>query len=185
MVYLTDLKPGVAFIYNNAPHQVMTSEHSKQGRGGAIMRTRLQNLLTGAIFEHTFKGNEEFDEAEIENKKAQYLYKENSNYFFMDLNSFEQFSLSFEQIKSKINFLKEGMELEIVTYNNNPINIKLPIKMDFKVIYTEPGFKGNTQSATTKPAKIETGSEIQVPLFIKIGDIIKVDTRSSEYIERA
>jgi len=185
MLYLTDLRTGAIFIYNNDPHQVVYSEHSKQGRGGAIMRTRLLNLLNGALFEHTFKGNESYEEAEIERKKAQFLYKDTSGFNFMDSKTFEQFSLNQTQIGSKHNFLKEDIEVEILSFNGQPININLPIKMDFKVTYTEPGFKGNTQSATTKPAKIETGAEIQVPLFIKIGDIIKIDTRTGKYIERA
>lgn len=184
MLYLTDLKPGATFIYNNDPHEVVSSEHSKQGRGGAIMRTRIQNLITGALFDRTFKGNESFEEADIEKKKAQFLYKEGTDYSFMDPNSYEQFSLSEEQIGSKKNFLKEGAEIEILYFQNKPINISLPIKMDFKVTYTEPGFKGNTQSATTKPATLETDYKVQVPLFVKIGDIIKIDTRTGGYLER-
>jgi elongation factor P len=184
MLYLTDLKPGASFIYNNDPHEVVSSEHSKQGRGGAIMRTRIQNLITGALFDRTFKGNESFEEAEIEKKKAQFLYKEGTNYCFMDPNSYEQFSLSEDQIGNKKNFLKEGAEIEILYFQNKPINISLPIKMDFKVTYTEPGFKGNTQSATTKPATLETDHKVQVPLFVKIGDIIKIDTRTGQYLER-
>lgn len=185
MLYITDLKPGATFLFNNIPHQVMYSEHSKQGRGGAIMRTKIKNLLTGAIFERTFKGNEAFEEAEIEKKKAQFLYKETNNYYFMDPVSFDQFSLSDTQLGNNKDFLKEGLETEILYFANKPININLPIKIDLKVTYTEPGFKGNTQSTTTKPATLETGSQIQVPLFVKIGDIIKVDTRSGEYLERA
>jgi len=185
MIYLTDLKPGAVFIYNNAPHKVLTSEHSKQGRGGAIMRTRLENLITGALFEHTFKGNESFPEAEIERKNAQFLYKEGTDFNFMDSKSFEQFSISEQQLGHKRNYLKEGIEIEILYFQSKPININLPIKMNFKISYTEPGFKGNTQSATTKPATLESGAEVQVPLFIKIGDTIVVDTRSGEYLGRA
>lgn len=184
MLYLTDLKPGVTFIYNNDPHEVINSEHSKQGRGGAIMRTKLQNLLTGALFDRTFKGNESFEEAEIEKKKTQFLYSKGSDYSFMDPVSFEQFSLNADQIGSKKNYLKDGAEIELVYFQDKPINISLPIKMNFKVTYTEPGFKGNTQSATTKPATLETNATVQVPLFVKIGDIIKVDTRTGEYVER-
>jgi len=185
MLYLTDLKPGANFIFNNEPHQVVTSEHSKQGRGGAIMRTKIKNLLSGAMFDRTFKGNEEFDEAEIERKKAQFLYKEKNDYFFMDPESFDQFSLTENQIGESKNFLKDGLDTEIIYFENKPINVNLPIKLDLKVTYTEPGFKGNTQSATTKPATLETGTEVQVPLFIKIGDIIRIDTRSGQYVERA
>lgn len=185
MLYLTDLKPGATFIFNNEPYQVITSEHSKQGRGGAIMRTKIKNLLTGAMFDRTFKGNENFDEAEIERKKAQFLYKDGTEYFFMDPTSFDQFSLSEDQIRNNKNFLKDGLDTEILYYQDKPLSINLPIKLDLKVTYTEPGFKGNTQSATTKPATLETGAEVQVPLFIKIGDIIRIDTRTGDYVERS
>ena len=185
MLYLTDLKPGVSFIFNNEPYQVVYSEHSKQGRGGAIMRTKIKNLLTGAMFDRTFKGNESFDEAEIERTKAQFLYKDSANFFFMDPVSFDQFSLTENQIGTNKNYLKDGLDVEILYFQNKPININLPIKLDLKVTYTEPGFRGDTQSTTYKPATLETGYELQVPLFIKEGDIIKVDTRTGEYIERA
>ena len=185
MLYITDLKPGVAFVYNNDPHQVISSEHSKQGRGGAIMRTKLQNLLTGALFDHTFKGNENFEEAEIERKDAQFLYKEDENYYFMDSDNFEQFFLSSTQLGIKKNYLKDGTKTEILNFQGKPININLPIKINLKVTYTEPGFKGNTQSTTTKPATLETGAETQVPLFIKIDDIITIDTRTGDYIGKA
>jgi elongation factor P len=185
MLSLTDLRPGTTFIYNNEPHLVVSSEHSKQGRGGAIMRTRIQNLFTGALFDRTFKGNEDFDEAEIERKKAQYLYKEGSIFNFMDNATYEQFTLTETQIGEKKNYLKDGTAIEILYFDNKPINVNLPIKIDLKVTYTEPGFKGNTQSDTTKPATLESGAEVQVPLFVKIGDIITVDTRYGTYIGRA
>jgi len=185
MLSITDLKVGETFVYNNQPHIVVGSEHSKQARGGAIMRTKIKNLITGAIKDKTFKGNENFSEAEIEYKKAEYLYKDNGEYYFMDSNNFEQFSLNSFQIGQNKNYLKDGIKVDIVYFQGKPININLPIKLDFEVTYTEPGFKGDTQSTTFKPAKLETGLEVQVPLFIRIGDIIKLDTRNGKYIERA
>lgn len=184
MLSLTDLKTGVNFLLDNQPHQVLSAQHSKQGRGGAIMRTKIKNLFSGTIIERTFKGNKEFEEAEIEQRKAQFLYKEGANYYFMDSASFEQFSFSEQQIGQNKNYLKEGLEVEILNFQGQPINLNLPIKINLQVTYTEPGFKGNTQSATFKPATLETGVQIQVPLFIKVGDIIRVDTRTGEYIER-
>lgn len=185
MLSLTDLKPGAAFELEGQPYLILYSEHSKLGRGGAIMRTKIRNLLSGAIIERTFKGSDNFPEADLDYKKAQYLYKDGNDYFFMDLETFEQFFLPADQIGENKNYLKEEAEAEIIFYRNKPINLKLPLKMDFKVTYAEPGFKGDTASTTTKPATLETGAQIQVPLFIKIGDIIRVDTRTGEYVERA
>lgn len=148
------------------------------------MRTKLKNLLTGTIIEKTFAGAEKLEEAELQTKKAQYLYNDSINYHFMDSANFEQFSLSKNQLQDTARFLKEGGEVDILYFQGDPININLPIKMSFEVTYTEPGFKGNTASTVTKPATIETGTQINVPLFIKNGDKIVIDTRTGEYVER-
>jgi len=185
MLSITELKPGVVFELEGNPYIVTGSEHSKHGRGGAIMRTKIKNLLTGAIIDRTFKGSDNFEEIDLERKKAQFLYKENDEYFFMDTVTFEQFPLTASQVGENKDFLKEGLEIETIYYDNKPISINLPIKLDLKVTYTEPGFKGNSASSTTKPATLETGAQINVPLFIKIGDLVKVDTRDGSYVERA
>jgi elongation factor P len=185
MLHLTDLRNGTVFGMDGKPYQIIYSEHSKQGRGGAIMRTKIKDLITGAILDRTFKGSDSFDEVEIERKKSQFLYKESGECFFMDNVSFEQFSFSNDIVGEKINYLKEGSEVTVILYENKPIDVEIPIKMVLEIKYTEPGFKGNTQSTTTKPATLETGAEIQVPLFAKIGDKIVVDTRDGSYVERA
>lgn len=185
MLSITELKPGVVFKFEENPYVVTSSEHSKHGRGGAIMRTKIKNLFTGAIIDRTFKGSDNFEEIDLERKKAQFLYKEDESYFFMDSTSFEQFSLTGLQVGENKNFLTESLEIETIYYDNKPINIILPIKLNLTVTYTEPGFKGNSASATTKPATLETGAEVQVPLFIKIDDIVTVDTRDGSYVERA
>lgn len=184
MLGITDLKNNVIFKFDNNPYIVLSSEHSKQGRGGAIMRTRIKNLLNGAIISRTFKGSENFEEVQLERIKAQYLYADNKEFHFMNSQTFDQFTLDESCLGENKNFLKEGQNIDVIVYENKPINIDMPIKIDLKVVYTEPGFKGNTQSATLKPAKLETGAEVQVPLFIKIGDIIKIDTRTGQYVER-
>jgi len=185
MLTINDLKIGTKIIYNGEPYTVIFSQHSKLGRGGGIMRTKLRNLISGTILEKTFAGAERIEEAELETKKAQYLYNDTINYHFMDSTNFEQFSLSKNQLQEATKFLKEGSEIDIIYFQGKPINISLSIKIAFEVTYTEPGFKGNTASTVTKPATIETGVQVQVPLFIKTGDKIVIDTRIGEYVERA
>lgn len=185
MLTINDLKVGTKIIFEGAPYAVTFSQHSKLGRGGGIQRTKLRNLVTGTIIEKTFAGAEKLEEAELETKKAQYLYQDDNGFYFMDAKTFEQFSLAKNQIGEVARFLKEGGEIDIIYFDGQPININLPIKMTFEVTYTEPGFKGNTASTVTKPATIETGAQIAVPIFIKVGDKVIVDTRSGEYVERA
>ncbi|MCL5406924.1 MAG: elongation factor P [Patescibacteria group bacterium] len=185
MFSINDLKIGTKIIFNSEPHQVIYTEHSKLGRGGGILRTKIKNLISGATLEKTFAGAEKIQEAELETKKAQYLYKDAENFYFMDAANFEQFSISLTQIGKMANFLKEGAEVDILYFQNKPINIQLPIKITLEITYTEPGFKGNTASTVLKPATLETGAQINVPLFIKDGDKIVIDTRTGAYVERA
>lgn len=184
MLNINDLKIGTKIIFNQEPHQVIYTEHSKLGRGGGILRTKIKNLTSGAVVDKTFAGAEKIQEAELESKKAQYLYKDAENFYFMDTENFEQFSISTTRIGKMANFLKEGGEVDILYFNNEPINIQLPFKIALEVTYTEPGFKGNTASTVLKPATLETGAQINVPLFIKDGDEIIVDTRTGAYVER-
>ena len=184
MLTINDLKIGTKITYNGEPYVVIFAQHSKLGRGGGIMRTKLRNLISGTIIEKTFAGAEKLEEAELETKKAQYLYNDTINYLFMDSTNFEQFSLSKNQLQETANFLKEGGEVDILYFQDKAINVNLPIKMTFEVTYTEPGFRGNTASTVTKPATIETGAQTNVPLFIKTGDKIVLDTRTGQYVER-
>lgn len=184
MLYITDLKNGTVFGLDGKPYLVIYSEHSKQGRGGANMRTKIKDLITGSVIDRTFKGSETFEEVELERKKAQFLYSKSNQSFFMDTTSFDQFSLDKDIVGDKINYLTEDAEITIILFENKPISVEIPIKVTLEIKYTEPGFKGNTQSTTTKSATLETGAEIQVPLFVAIGDKIVVDTRTGEYVER-
>lgn len=185
MLSLNEVKTGAIIEYNLKPHKVLWVEHSKKGRAGAVLRTRLFDLVTSATIEHTFKGNEKISEIALEKRKFQYLYNEGDNYFFMNPADFSQITITKINLSGKENFLVEGADAEIVFYDDKPISISLPIKMKFKVTYTEPGFRGNTQSTVTKPAKIETGAEIKVPLFINTDDEVIIDTRNGNYVERA
>lgn len=185
MLTINDLKIGTKIIFNGEPHQVIFAQHSKQGRASGILRSKIKNLISGATIDHTFAGNEKIEPTELETKKAQYLYRDDKEFYFMDSSNFEQFALTIEQLNNLSNFLKEGEIVDILYFDNNPINVQLPIKIKLKITYTEPGFKGNTASTVSKPATLETGSQINVPLFIKENDEIIIDTRTGEYVERA
>lgn len=185
MYSINDLKIGTKIIYQNQPYQVIFCQHAKLGRSGAILRTKIRNLISGTVIEKTFAGKESIEEAQLEIKKAQFLYQDNQDFYFMDLSNFDQFTLNAKQLGKTAVFLKEEAEVDILYFQNQPINLQLSPKISLKVKYTEPGFRGNTSSATTKPATLENNLQINVPLFIKEGDTIIVDTRTGEYVERA
>ncbi|MFA4931067.1 MAG: elongation factor P [Patescibacteria group bacterium] len=185
MYGITDLKNGTKFLLNGEPHEVLSYQHSKQARGGGIMRTKLKNMITGAIIDKTFKGSDKFDPAEVSRAKAQYLYLDGQNYVFMDNSTYEQFPIDQNIISDRANYIKEGMEIDLVMFDNKPIGIELPIKITYQITETEPGIKGDTAQGGTKQATIETGAKVQVPLFINQGDNIVVDTRDGRYVERA
>lgn len=185
MLTINDLKIGTKVNFNGQPMVVIFAQHSKLGRGGGIMRTKLRNLINGTIIEKTFAGAEKLEEAELETKKAQYLYHDQNSYYFMDSSSFEQFSLDKNQLGDTTRFLKESADVDIIYFDSKPINVNLPIKIALEITYTEPGFRGNTTSNVLKPATLETGAQIQVPIFIKTGDKIVIDTRTGEYVSRA
>ena len=150
-----------------------------------MLRAKLKNLLNGSIVDFTFKGNDKIEEAQITRSKAQFTYAQGNSYNFMDSANFEQFTLSADTIGSAKDFLKEGIEVDVINSNGRPINMTLPVKMDFEIKETEPAVRGNTaQGSVTKPAIIETGAKIQVPIFIKVGDLVKINTQTGEYVER-
>lgn len=184
MLSITDLKTGTFFELDGTPHQVLSYEHSKTGRAGAVLRTKIRNLISGAVYERTFKGSEQFDEADIARRKGQFLYADGTNATFMEADSFEQHEISLDKLGADAKYLKEGLELNLMLYNGQILAIELPAKVDLAITYTEPGFKGDTQSGTLKPATLETSLEINVPLFIKQGEVVRVSTATGEYVER-
>jgi elongation factor P len=184
MLSITDLKTGTKISIGDEPYIVLSYSQSKMGRGGSIVKVKIKNLKTGSTLSKTYQGAEKIDEASLSKKSAQFLYSDNSDAYFMDSASFEQFSIPLSQIGEQKNYLVEGTETDILYYNNQPINIDLPIKMKFKVTEAPPGVRGNTAGAATKPVVIETGTKVDTPLFIKVGDIIVVDTRDGKYVER-
>lgn len=184
MLQINDLKVGVTFEMEGDIYRVLYSEHSKSGRAGAVMRTKLKNLVSGANIERTFKSSDKFNPAKLERKDSQYLYSDSEGYHFMDNSTYEQFSLKEEEVADAKNFIKENENATILYFNNKPIGIELPPKVNLKVNYAEEGVRGDTVSAGTKSATLETGMRIQVPLFIKTGDTIKLNTQTGQYVER-
>lgn len=185
MLGITELKTGVAINYEGAPCVVLDYQHSKMGRGGAVLRTKLKNLRTGAQFDITFKSSDKFEEATLERRASTFLYREGDLFSFMDNASFEQFTMTADEIGPKAKFLKDGYELQVIFYEDAPVSTVLPVKMEFAVSHTEPGVRGDTATGGTKPATLETGAIVTVPLFIKIGDILRINTDEGTYVERA
>jgi elongation factor P len=185
MLSITEIKTGKKILFNNEPHLVLEYQHSKTGRAGAVMRTKLKNLLSGAIITHTFQGADKVEEVEVVPSKAQYLYTEGKDYQFMDTASYEQFALPEEVIGEAKSYLVEGTEVAILNWNDQPINIELPVKVTLLVTDAPPGIKGDTASGGDKMVTLETGIQITVPLFIKTGDKLIINTEKGSYVSRA
>jgi len=175
---------GLKIEFEGSVWEVVNYQHSKMGRSGAIITTKLKNIFTGAAQEKKFRSGDTFTTPDMEKKQMQYLYKDDIAYYFMDNETFDQIGISPEQIGDFAKFLKEQLDVIVNYYNGEPIGIDLPTTVDLEVTLTDPGLKGDTVSATTKPATVDTGAVINVPLFINIGDYIKVDTRDGSYVER-
>lgn len=184
MILSQELRPGKTFEMDGQVYSVLNYHHNKQARGGAIIKVKIRNILTGSITEKTFRSGEKLKIARIESRPMQYLYHDGHNYIFMDQESFEQIGINDEILGDSINYLIEGNAINVNFYKDSLIGVDLPVSIELKIAKTEPGLKGDTVSGATKPATTETGLILQVPLFINEGDIIKVDTRTSEYIER-
>jgi elongation factor P len=159
-------------------------QHVKPGKGGAFVRTKIKNLRTGRVLDKTFRSGEKVDEAEVEDKRMQFLYMDGEQLVFMDTSTYDQIPFSAEQVGDARKYLKENLDVDVLFWRGKPINIELPSFVEAVVSQTDPGMKGDTASGATKPATIETGAIVQVPLFIKEGEKIRVDTRSGEYVER-
>lgn len=185
MLNLTDIKTGRKIIWNGEPYVVMDYLHSMIGRGGAVMRTKLKNLLSGAIIDYTFQGVEKVEEAEISKSHAQYLYRDGEEYQFMDTVTYDQFSLSKKVLGDMPMYLIEGTEVSILNWNDQPINLELPVKVTLKVTDAPPGIKGDTASGGGKVVTLETGIQITTPLFVKTGDSVIVNTEKGTYVSRA
>ncbi len=182
MLSLNQAKNGTTIVFRNEPHRVLEAQHLKVGRGGAKLVAKLKNLSSGAVIEYTFQGDERLEEANVYYKKAQYLYSEAATGNFMIADTYEQVSVNLDSSHTK--FLKEGQEVDLAFWNETPIEVRQPKKVELKVEYTEPATKGNTVTAATKPATLETGAVIQVPLFVNSGDVLLVNTENASYDSR-
>ena len=185
MASTSDFRNGLIFHHKNGLWKIVEFLHVKPGKGQAFVRTKLKNIKTGQIVDETFRSGEKFEVVKIEARDYNYLYNDGSFYTFMDSETYEQISLTKEQVGTdNLDFLVENTEITIAFNESEPIEIRLPLHMNVKVIDTDPGEKGNTAQGGTKPAKIESGATLNVPLFININDIIRVDTKEKKYIER-
>ena len=185
MIKAGQLRTGGIIKYNGQLHEVIEAQHYKPGKGGAFIRTKLKNLVTGSIVSETLRPEVTFEQVYIEQKQVQYLYKDDHGYCFMDEKTYEQMHISSEKLGESIDYLKENMTVTANLFDGEILSITPPIHVILKIVETEPGFRGDTVSGATKPAKLETGKVIKVPLFVENGQIVKVDTRTGEYIERA
>ncbi|UOQ47475.1 elongation factor P [Gracilibacillus caseinilyticus] len=185
MISVNDFKTGLTIEVDGGIWQVMEFQHVKPGKGAAFVRSKLRNLRNGSIQEKTFRGGEKVNKAHIENRKMQYLYASGDMHTFMDTNTFDQTELPANQIERELQFIKENMEVNILTYEGETIGVDLPNNVELTVTETEPGIKGDTASGGTKPAILETGLSVQVPFFVNQGDVLVISTNDGKYVSRA
>ncbi len=185
MISAGDFRNGVTFELDGSVVSVVEFQHVKPGKGAAFVRTKLKNVITGSVVERTFNPNDKYPEAFIERKEMQYLYSDGGIYYFMDMETFEQIPINKSVLGDNFKFVKENMECKVMSYKGNVFGVEPPFFVELKVTQTDPGFKGDTATNVMKPAELETGANIKVPLFVNEGDVIRIDTRTGEYMERA
>ena len=185
MISAGDFRNGVTFEMDGNVVQVIEFQHVKPGKGAAFVRTKYKNVITGAVVERSFNPTDKYPTAYIERKDRQYLYSDGDLYYFMDMETYEQQPIDKSKLGPSFAFVKENMEVKVLSYKGNVFGVEPPFFVELEVTETDPGFKGDTATNATKPATLETGAEIKVPLFINQGDMIRIDTRTGEYMERA
>ena len=185
MISAGDFRNGVTFELDGNVVQVIEFQHVKPGKGAAFVRTKYKNVITGAVVERSFNPTDKYPTAYIERKDMQYLYEDGGLYYFMDMETYEQLPIYGKKLGDAFRFVKENMEVKVLSYKGNVFGVEPPFFVELEVTETDPGFKGDTATNATKPATLETGAEIKVPLFINTGDKIRIDTRTGEYMERA
>ena len=185
MVTAGDFKNGVTFEMEGNVFQVIEFQHVKPGKGAAFVRTKMKNVITGAVIERSFSPTDKFDSAYIERRDMQYSYNDGDLYYFMDMESFDMVPLNKEVLPDSFKFVKEEMMCKLCSFKGKVFSVEPPTFVDLEITDTDPGFAGNTATNTLKPATLETGAEIKVPLFINVGDVLKIDTRTGEYLSRA
>jgi elongation factor P len=184
LIDTSDFRTGLTILMENDIYQIVDFQHVKPGKGGAFVRSRLRNLRTGNTLEKTWRAGEKMEQAILERKKMNFLYNQGGEYVFMDMESYDQVEIPAAALGSSVKYLKDNTEVEVCTHKGNVIGVDLPSFMELEVVETDPGLKGDTASGGSKPAKVETGAVVNVPLFVNIGDKIRVDTRTDTYLER-
>ena len=184
MISTNDFKNGMTIDIEGSLFNIVYFQHVKPGKGGAFVRTKLKNLKTGAVTDKTFRAGEKVELALLDKRRMQFLYRDGDTFNFMDVENFEQISLGIQEVGDGYGFLKESTVVEIALYERRPVGVELPIFVELEVVEAAPGVKGDTASGGSKPATLETGAAVQVPLFVEVGDVVKVDTRGGQYVER-
>lgn len=184
MITTSEFRNGTRLEIDGIPYYIVEFQHVKPGKGGAFVRTKLKNLKTGSVLDRTFRSGEKFDEPNLDECEMQFLYASGETYTFMDTSSYEQFSYEKNQLGGDTDLLKENTLVKILLYHGEPISVELPTFLELKVVETDPGIRGDTATGGTKAAKVETGASIKVPLYLETGEVIRVDTRTREYVER-
>jgi len=185
MLEINSLKAGTYIVLDGEPYYIVKHDFIKMGRGQGVMRTTIKNLKSGKTLEKTFKGSDKVEEADISRSKANYLYQEGEQYFFMDSTSYDQFFITDKQLGDRTQYLKENLEVDVLNFNNNPISVELPTKIKLEVISSPPGVRGDTaQGSVTKKVTVETDQVVDVPLFINKGDVIIVNTETGKYVSK-
>ena len=184
MISAGEFRKGITFEMNGEPHVILDFQHVKPGKGSPFVRTKYKNILTGATREEAFNPNDKFPKAHIETKKMQYLYNDGDLYYFMDTETYDQIALNEDVVGDSLKFVKENEVVKICSHNGNVFSVEPPLFVELAITETEPGFKGDTAQGATKPATVETGAIVMVPLFVEQGDVLKIDTRSGEYLSR-
>jgi len=185
LISTNDFKTGLTIELDGEVFQVIEFQHVKPGKGAAFVRSKLRNMRTGAVIEKTFSAGEKIPKARIERREVQYLYHDGKDYNFMDLESYDQLAMDAEQLGDAVKYLKDNLNIQILTFQGRSIGVELPNFVELEVTETVPGIKGDTASGGSKPATLETGAVVQVPLFINVGDKLQIDTRTGNYIKRA
>lgn len=185
LISTNDFRTGLTIELEGDVFQVIEFQHVKPGKGAAFVRSKLRNVRTGAVVEKTFNAGEKMPKARIERREVQFLYNDGKDYNFMDMESYDQIAMSDEQLGDAVKYLKENMNIHVLTFQEKSIGVEMPNFVELEVVETAPGIKGDTASGGSKPAKLETGTVVQVPFFINIGDKLQIDTRTGNYIKRA
>ena len=184
MVSTSEFRKGLRILLEDEPFVIVDFQHVKPGKGGAFVRTKIKSLISGNVLDRTFRSGDKVDLPELEESQMQFLYSEEDKFYFMDTNTYDQIFIDEKNLGDAKNYIKEGLTIEVLFYKGNPIGVEIQNFVDLKIVKTEPGVRGDTATNVTKPALLESGYTIQVPLFVEEGEVVKIDTRTGQYIER-